>query len=398
MVDWATQNRLYPTGYRPIDIRCRRTSIDSSLPFSIPSNKKHNCRLKIKQSKKLNNNDTLIENLRQGLNQAFDFHDNISADDNDDRNPKLLATYASNINWPRSVCCLSKSDGSLIVCEQDRCRLVLFTSQLMLRSTCGGKRGNNIYEFDSPWSIASFFDKSSSSNILVADTNNRRVQHFLIEYNGKFLYKQTFITKEKPFFVGTSNQHFAISCEKGFIITFLIKRKIEIAKIDLNKTSIIQSSIQNALPFCMDPENSFIFLSNSASSISIIHQLTITGEYIRSIKLDHYPFLRISYLIFDNYDQQLIIVDSFNSIIYSLEHDLDEDNVELLLKRSDNLNSPQALCVSNEGHLIVVECSVTTQHTLKVFRYHPCSCHSRVATSSVKTSETTSVRSFVFPY
>ncbi|CAF1079115.1 unnamed protein product [Rotaria sordida] len=392
MVDWATQNRLYPPGYRPIDVRYRRTSIDSSLPYSIASTKRHNCRSKIKQSNKFINNEMLIESLHHGLNQAFQFHDNMSADDNDDRNPKLLATYALNINWPRSVCCLSESDGSLIVCEQDRCRLILFTPQLILLSTCGGKRGHDLYEFDSPWSVASFYDKSSS-NVLVADTNNRRVQYFTIEYNGKFLYKQSFLTKEKPFFVGTSKQHFAISCEKGLIITFLIKRKIQVAKIDLNRTSIIQNSIQNALPFCMDPQNSFLFLSNSILSISIIHQLTITGEYLRSIKLDHYPFLRISSLIFDNYDQQLIIVDSFNSIIYSLEHDLDEDNVEILLKRSDNLNNPQGLCVSNEGHLIVVECSVTTQHTLKVFRYHPCSCHSRVGSSSVKTSETRSVRS-----
>lgn len=148
----------------------------------------------------------------------------------------------------------------------------------------------------------------------------------------------------------------------------------------------------------MDTENSFLFISNSVLSESIIHQLTITGEYLRSIKPDHYPFLRISSLIFDNYDQQLIIVDSFNSVIYSVEHDLDEDNVELLLKRSDNLSNPQALCVSNEGHLVVVECSVTTQHTLKIFRYHPCSCHTRIPTSSVKTSETTSVRSMIFPY
>jgi hypothetical protein len=94
----------------------------------------------------------------------------------------------------------------------------------------------------------------------------------------------------------------------------------------------------------------------------------------------------------------LIIVDSFNSIIYSVDHDLDKDNVEILLKRSDNVNCPQGSCVGNEGHLVVAECSVTTQHALKIFRYHPCSCHSRVTSSSVKTNETTSVRSMIFPY
>ncbi len=39
MVDWATQDRLYPAGYRSVDIRYRNTRIDSSLPYSISSNK-----------------------------------------------------------------------------------------------------------------------------------------------------------------------------------------------------------------------------------------------------------------------------------------------------------------------------------------------------------------------
>ena len=34
--------------------------------------------------------------------------------------PKLIATYTSKINWPRSVCCLSESDGSLIVCQEEK--------------------------------------------------------------------------------------------------------------------------------------------------------------------------------------------------------------------------------------------------------------------------------------
>ena len=148
----------------------------------------------------------------------------------------------------------------------------------------------------------------------------------------------------------------------------------------------------------MDNENSFLFVNNPISSPSRIHQLTISGEYLRSIKLDYKPFLYISSLAFDNQNQQIVICDSLNSIIYSLEHDLDEDNVEIILKRCDNVNYPQALCVSNEGHLIVVECSVLTQHGLKIFRYHRCTCHSRLTTSSVKTSETTSVRSIIYQY
>lgn len=39
MVDWASQDRLYPAGYRTVDIRYRRLSLDSSLPFSVALNK-----------------------------------------------------------------------------------------------------------------------------------------------------------------------------------------------------------------------------------------------------------------------------------------------------------------------------------------------------------------------
>jgi hypothetical protein len=114
----------------------------------------------------------------------------------------------------------------------------------MLRSTCGGKRGNGLNEFDSPWSVASFLDQSSS-NVLVADTNNRRVQYFFIGYNDRFIHKHTFLTKEKPYFLATNNQHFAVSCEKGLIMTFLTKEKILVANIDLNKTLFTQSKVQN---------------------------------------------------------------------------------------------------------------------------------------------------------
>lgn len=167
-------------------------------------------------------------------------------------------------------------------------------------------------------------------------------------------------------------------------------------KIDYN--SYVLESIQTALPLCMDSENSFLFIGNSMSSVSGIHQLTISGEYLRFIELDQYPFLRISSFIFDSYDQQLIIADSFNSVIYSIDPDLDDNNVEILLKRSDNVNCPQGVCVGSEGHLIIVECSVTTQHALKIFRYHPCECHTRRKASSVKTSESTSIRSLIYPY
>jgi hypothetical protein len=114
----------------------------------------------------------------------------------------------------------------------------------MLRSTCGGKRGNNFYEFDSPWSVATLID-SSISYVLVADTNNQRIQFFTIRYNGQFLYQSTLLIKEKPYFIATSKLHFAVSCEKSLIKTFLIKDKLPIANINLNKIASTQSMRTN---------------------------------------------------------------------------------------------------------------------------------------------------------
>jgi hypothetical protein len=39
MVDWATQDRLYPAGYRSVDVRYRSIKVDSSLPYSVSFNK-----------------------------------------------------------------------------------------------------------------------------------------------------------------------------------------------------------------------------------------------------------------------------------------------------------------------------------------------------------------------
>jgi len=113
----------------------------------------------------------------------------------------------------------------------------------MFRSTCGGTRGNGPYEFDSPWSVAELI-RNSSSNVLVADTNNRRIQCFLIGYKGRFIHKYTFITKEKPYFIATNKQHFAVSCEKGFIKTFLADEGIQIGNINLNKVLSIRSNMK----------------------------------------------------------------------------------------------------------------------------------------------------------
>lgn len=132
-------------------------------------------------------------------------------------------------------------------------------------------------------------------------------------------------------------------------------------------------------------------MSNPIASTNTIEQLNITGEYLRTIKFVHQPFLHISSFTFDHQTNRLVIADSMNSIIYSIDYQSDENNIEILLKRSDNVNYPQGLCLTNEGHLILVECSVLTQHSLKIFRYRS----SRLTTSSIKTSETTSVRSMI---
>lgn len=147
---------------------------------------------------------------------------------------KMLAMYPSKIHWPRSVCCLSEDDGSLIVCEEDQCRLILFSPRLMLRSTYGGKRGNQFDQFDSPWSVATLFDNSKSI-VLVADSNNRRIQFLTIDYHRQFRYEHTLTLEDKPYFIATSKQHFAVSCEKGLIHTFRSKGRILVATIDLNQ-------------------------------------------------------------------------------------------------------------------------------------------------------------------
>lgn len=90
MVDWATQNRLFPTGYQSIDVRCQHASIDLSLPYSVALNKRklffklkiantclsllgHNYSSQEKQSKVFEDMLIFTEHLHHGLNPASYF-------------------------------------------------------------------------------------------------------------------------------------------------------------------------------------------------------------------------------------------------------------------------------------------------------------------------------------
>lgn len=53
------------------------------------------------------------------------------------------------------------------------------------------------------------------------------------------------MTKEKPYFVGTSKRHFAVSCEKSFIVTYSANERIELSNINLKKITIIKTNISN---------------------------------------------------------------------------------------------------------------------------------------------------------
>lgn len=207
--------------------------------------------------------------------------------------------------------------------------------------------------------------------------------------------------------LATSPHWLAVTCEKGFLETFFIPAREGILHIDLNQLFSVRSKATNerstetivrlerrsiAYCVCMSADDHSIFVSNPLATSSLIHQVSIDGKYVRTIKPVDYPFVRITSLTFDQRLRHFVIVDSINSLIYSLRLDASSDNVQILLKPSDHLNHPQGLCLTNEGHLVVVECSVLTQHAIKLFRYVACACHTRLATPSIKTSEVTSVR------
>jgi hypothetical protein len=146
----------------------------------------------------------------------------------------------------------------------------------------------------------------------------------------------------------------------------------------------------------MNPIDSCLFVSNVTLSIGLIHQLTITGDYIRSIEFNRYPFIRASSLTYDVASQHILIVDSSNSIICSLDDRSDGEQMQILVEHADQLHYPQDMCLTNEGHMAVVECSVTGKHALNLYRYRSCACHTRTTTVSMKTSENTSNRSMSF--
>lgn len=300
---------------------------------------------------------------------------------------------------PRSICCLTWTDGSYVLCETSRNRLLLFTSRLILRSICGGISGNGDYEFNCPSNVAPQFISSASSNIIVADTNNRRIQFFLIQSNGEFRYQSTLLLKEKPIYLSSTLTHFAISCSNGSIVTYSNYQNEMIAMIDLkNISSLDEEKIRMAFLIAMNENQTDLYLSNPLGKRTQIHQMTIDGKYLRKIVLHNFPFFHLTSFIFDSNNEQFIAADSINSIIYSIDRKSGRDNVQVHLEPTDSLHCPQSLSLTKEGHLIVLEYSLTSEHYLKIFRYHSCLCHSYLSKSSstIKSSLSTSFRTLAF--
>ncbi|CAF1121733.1 unnamed protein product [Didymodactylos carnosus] len=383
----AAQNeRLFPRGYSAVEIRQVRTIADKSLPYSIPNTKRHSCR-----SRTFKQDDTnIIENnkavLRTKLDSLINFCSEIFVD-SDEKNDKLLSTnyislHGQQLKWPRSICTLA--DGDLIVCEQEQCRILLFSKHLLLLSHFGS-HGRGLYEFDHPWGVASL----SNSDILIADTNNKRLQCFYLGFNSRFIHKYTLLFDEKPYFVSTDiKNRFVVSCDNGLLQCFTKKRSL-ISKIDLLKCFQMKSVTQ---PFSVCMDNSvglFVGCNQTKCIYHMTFQCGILQKFIIS-DITGSNFIGVSQFIYNR--NQLILLDTLNSLIYTLTvnpaaAEYDSIGVEeplsnkIILKKSDNLNFPQSICLSPEGHLIVTECSINTRHSIKIYRFYDCKCHTRSTTT-----------------
>ena len=97
MVDWASQDRLYPSGYRSAGVRYHTARVNSSLPYSVSLNKSkillliqssmkislgHNCR---SQSKQFYDDVFLFDHLQHGLNQSIEFYRKFAENDHQKR-------------------------------------------------------------------------------------------------------------------------------------------------------------------------------------------------------------------------------------------------------------------------------------------------------------------------
>ena len=92
---------------------------------------------------------------------------------------------------------------------------------------------------------------------------------------------------------------------------------------------------------------------------------------------------------------RLIVIDSLNHTVnmYNFNGEL----LDRALYPADQLGAAQSCTLSPEGHLGVVEFSLSAPHTVKIFRYEQCGCHAvdkgRVRRGSTKPSDKASTGS-----
>ncbi|KAK6171263.1 hypothetical protein SNE40_019489 [Patella caerulea] len=273
-----------------------------------------------------------------------------------------------DFHFPRDV--ITTDDGDIIVADTNNHRIQIL-NQFGVFKTKIGKKGTGNGEFNQPTGI----DQLPNGGLVVADSKNRRIQIFSV--NGKF--KTSFTTKHEPYSVGTDSfKNIVVATSNGTVEIY--DRDLKLVK----EFIIPGKKSKRCFPKMCTNSNDEIFITDPQEGC--IKCVSYNGKLKYQFKpktVGDGLVVKPSDICFDQMGQ-LVVSDSLNHIVnvYSITGEF----IRQVLTPPDEVGAIFALTVGPEGHLVVAEFALASDHCVKIFRYKKCECHlSRPSSSKRRT-------------
>ncbi|XP_067946654.1 tripartite motif-containing protein 3-like isoform X2 [Watersipora subatra] len=342
----------------------------------------HDCREPVMKDMQDNHQwDTylLAHGLRATVESATGAHSKPKLKMDDRRPQKLLFHIGNEVHkmgkkegefcWPRGLAVASS--GEIIIADTENHRVQTFNQYGVLMHKFGSF-GEKEGEFYCPTGIA----VTMNGEVMIADSKNRRIQIF----TRRKLFKDSYATNDEPYSI-------AVDMYSNMIVG-TTKRTIEIYRKG--------GKLVNRFGTQTERESGVscpLFLSVNEMTNTIV----VSDPTDRRIKVFNYTGDMLERFQPCGSDDGLtciptgihVLINGQFCVCDSLNHTVSVFSdkgmyIKQLIGPTDGCGSVQQCATGPEGHLITTECSSTSTHCFKIFRYRECECH-RYRPGSMKT-------------
>ena len=281
------------------------------------------------------------------------------------RDMKLLYTLGDEkcnikFTYPRAI--TTDSQGNIYIVDSFKDKIYQFNKYCIFIKAFGSS-GSGQGQLINPTDISKF----PNDYLIIADNGNKRLQ----VYSPRGHFTGIFPTRSKPLHVMCDSKFNVAVATVDFVVEVYDKDQRFVSEFQYNKP-FTTAMPPVGRPAVLLHDGKIVICDPSSNQVRVFN---LGGEFQHEFVLqsgDEGLAMESKGVLIDC-KGRLVIIDSLNHTVnmYNFSGDL----LDRALYPPDQLGAAQSCTITPEGHLGIVEFSLSAPHTVKIFRYEQCTCH-----------------------